>query len=124
MRAIASVSNKTGLVPFFEGLQGAGLELYSTGGTKKVLQDGGIAVHGISDLTGFPEILDGRVKTLHPKVYGGLLALRDRADPVTTHGWRIAGARSVRSDAREPGIRQRHRLCLGPNRARHGQPHH
>ena len=79
MRAIASVSNKTGLVPFFEGLQGAGLELYSTGGTKKVLQDGGIAVHGISDLTGFPEILDGRVKTLHPKVYGGLLALRDNA---------------------------------------------
>ncbi len=76
MKAIVSVSDKTGLLPFVQGLQSIGLEVYSTGGTKRVLQEGGVKVHGISDLTGFPEILDGRVKTLHPKVHGGLLALR------------------------------------------------
>jgi len=77
MRAILSVSNKTGLAEFARGLAGLGWELYSTGGTKKALQDAGVAVHSISDLTGFPEILDGRVKTLHPAVHGGLLARRD-----------------------------------------------
>ncbi len=76
MKAIVSVSDKTGLVPFVQGLQGAGLEVYSTGGTKRSLEQGGVKVKSIGDLTGFPEILDGRVKTLHPKVHGGLLAVR------------------------------------------------
>ena len=74
MRAVVSVSNKTGLADFVGNL--AGVQVYSTGGTKKVLEDAGVDVRGISDLTGFPEILDGRVKTLHPHVHGGLLANR------------------------------------------------
>ena len=77
MKAIISVSDKRGLVPFAQGLQSLGLEMFSTGGTKQSLQEAGLTVHGISDLTGFPEILDGRVKTLHPKVHGGLLAKRN-----------------------------------------------
>jgi phosphoribosylaminoimidazolecarboxamide formyltransferase/IMP cyclohydrolase len=77
MKAIISVSDKRGLIPFVQGLQSLGSEMFSTGGTKKALQEAGLAVHGISDLTGFPEILDGRVKTLHPKVHGGLLAKRN-----------------------------------------------
>ncbi|MEK7872700.1 MAG: bifunctional phosphoribosylaminoimidazolecarboxamide formyltransferase/IMP cyclohydrolase, partial [Chloroflexota bacterium] len=77
MRAILSVSDKNGLAEFARGLAGLGWELYSTGGTKKALETAGGAVRSISDLTGFPEILDGRVKTLHPAVHGGLLARRD-----------------------------------------------
>ncbi|MBM2831677.1 MAG: purH [Dehalococcoidia bacterium] len=77
MRAIVSVSDKTGLVDFVRGLSGLGIEVYSTGGTKKALTDAGLHVHSVSDLTGFPEILDGRVKTLHPAVHGGILARRD-----------------------------------------------
>jgi len=74
-----SVSDKTGLVEFVKGLKQMGVEIISTGGTARLLGDNGIQVTGISDYTGFPEILDGRVKTLHPKVYGGLLALRENA---------------------------------------------
>ena len=77
MRAILSVSNKVGLVDFARGLAGLGFELFSTGGTKKSLKDAGIVVKSVSDLTGFPEILDGRVKTLHPAVHGGILARRN-----------------------------------------------
>jgi phosphoribosylaminoimidazolecarboxamide formyltransferase/IMP cyclohydrolase len=77
MRAIVSVSNKTGVTEFSRGLAGMGWEIFSTGGTKRALADAGLPVHGISDITGFPEILDGRVKTLHPMVHGGLLARRD-----------------------------------------------
>ena len=77
MRAILSVSNKTGLAEFAKRLAGVGIELYSTGGTKKSLESAGVPVRSISDLTGFPEILDGRVKTLHPNVHGGILARRD-----------------------------------------------
>ena len=77
MRAILSVSNKTGLVEFARDLVVMGVEVFSTGGTKKALIDAGIEVHSISDITGFPEILNGRVKTLHPKVHGGILARRD-----------------------------------------------
>ncbi len=77
MRAILSVSNKTGVVDFARGLRELGVELYSTGGTKKAIADAGIAVDSISTLTGFPEILDGRVKTLHPSVHGGIVARRD-----------------------------------------------
>src|SRR5271170_5542273 len=76
-RALLSVSDKTGLVDFALTLTKAGYELISTGGTAKALRDAGLAVADISDVTGFPEMLDGRVKTLHPKVHGGLLFLRD-----------------------------------------------
>jgi len=77
MRAILSVSNKTGIADFARGLQELDIELFSTGGTKKSLEESGVKVHSISELTGFPEILDGRVKTLHPAVHGGILARRD-----------------------------------------------
>ena len=76
-RALVSVSDKTGLVDFVSGLQAAGWEIIATGGTQKLLENSGIQTIGISDVTGFPEICDGRVKTLHPKVHGGLLARRD-----------------------------------------------
>lgn len=76
-RALVSVSDKTGLVPFVEGLVSLGWEIVATGGTQKLLEDSGVKTVGISEVTGFPEILDGRVKTLHPKVHGGLLARRD-----------------------------------------------
>ena len=78
-RALVSVSDKTGLVDFVSGLQAAGWEIIATGGTQKLLENSGIKTIGISDVTGFPEICDGRVKTLHPKVHGGLLARRDEA---------------------------------------------
>ncbi len=78
-RAILSVTDKTGLVDFARKLSALDIELISTGGTAKLLRDSGIAVKDISDLTGFPEMLDGRVKTLHPKVHGGIL--HRRADP-------------------------------------------
>ena len=76
-RALVSVSDKTGLVDFVKGLQAAGWEIIATGGTQKLLENSGVKTIGISDVTGFPEICDGRVKTLHPKVHGGLLARRD-----------------------------------------------
>ena len=77
MRALVSVSDKTGLVPFVLGLKELGWEVIATGGTQRLLEDSGVETIGISDVTGFPEILDGRVKTLHPKVHGGILARRD-----------------------------------------------
>lgn len=77
MRALVSVSDKAGLVPFVNSLVSLGWEIIATGGTMKLLQDNGIKVINISEVTGFPEICDGRVKTLHPKVHGGLLARRD-----------------------------------------------
>ena len=76
MRAIVSVSDKTGLAEFARGLDKLNIEIFSTGGTKKALQDAGVRVHSVSDITGFPEILGGRVKTLHPMVHGGILARR------------------------------------------------
>ena len=76
-RALVSVSDKSGLVDFVKGLQAAGWEIIATGGTQKLLENSGVKTIGISDVTGFPEICDGRVKTLHPKVHGGLLARRD-----------------------------------------------
>jgi phosphoribosylaminoimidazolecarboxamide formyltransferase / IMP cyclohydrolase len=79
-RALISVSNKERLLPFAEKLAGLGVEIISTGGTKKALQEAGIPVIGISEVTGFPEIMDGRVKTLHPKIHGGLLAVRENAE--------------------------------------------
>ncbi len=76
-RALISVSDKTGLVDFAGGLNKLGVEILSTGGTAKLLRDNNIQVKEVSEYTGFPEMLDGRVKTLHPKIHGGLLALRD-----------------------------------------------
>ena len=76
-RALLSVSDKTGIVELGQALAAQGVDLVSTGGTAKALRDAGLAVRDISDLTGFPEMMDGRVKTLHPKVHGGLLAVRD-----------------------------------------------
>ena len=81
-RAILSVTDKTGLVDFARRLAALGVELVSTGGTARLLRDSGIAVNDISELTGFPEMLDGRVKTLHPKVHGGILHRRDDGNHV------------------------------------------
>jgi len=77
MRAIISVSDKAGVTDFAKGLSQLGFDVFSTGGTKKALAEAGVPVKSISDITGFPEILDGRVKTLHPAVHGGILARRD-----------------------------------------------
>ena len=88
-RALLSVSDKTGLVPLGQALAALGVELVSTGGTAKALRDAGLAVMDVSELTGFPEMMDGRVKTLHPKVHGGLLAVRDdpaHAAAMAEHG--------------------------------------
>jgi phosphoribosylaminoimidazolecarboxamide formyltransferase/IMP cyclohydrolase len=79
-RALVSVSDKTGLVEFVRGLRDLGVEILSTGGTAKLLSDAGIPTVAVSDYTGSPEILDGRVKTLHPKIHGGLLGRRDVED--------------------------------------------
>ncbi len=83
-RALVSVSDKTGLAPFAQALAARGVEIVSTGGTAKALEDAGVAVVGISDVTGFPEMLEGRVKTLHPNVHGGILADRDKPDHMAT----------------------------------------
>ncbi len=88
-RALISVSDKGGLLDFAKGLAERGVELLSTGGTSAMLREAGLTVRDVADVTGFPEMMDGRVKTLHPKVHGGLLALRDNADHVAameTHG--------------------------------------
>ena len=78
-RALLSVSDKDGIVALATTLAAKGVELVSTGGTAKALRDAGLDVRDISELTGFPEMMDGRVKTLHPMVHGGLLAVRDDA---------------------------------------------
>ncbi|WP_116598301.1 bifunctional phosphoribosylaminoimidazolecarboxamide formyltransferase/IMP cyclohydrolase [Primorskyibacter marinus] len=82
-RALISVSDKTGLVDLARALATRGVELLSTGGSAKAIRDAGIAVRDVAEVTGFPEMMDGRVKTLHPMVHGGLLALRDNADHVS-----------------------------------------
>ena len=79
-RALISVSDKTGIVDFASALAAKGVEIISTGGTAKTLSDAGLKVINISDITGFPECLDGRVKTLHPKVHAGLLAIRSNEE--------------------------------------------
>jgi len=79
-RALISVSDKTGIIPFAKELVNLGVEIISTGGTAKLLKEEGVKVTGISEVTGFPEILDGRVKTLHPNIHSGLLAIRDKEE--------------------------------------------
>jgi phosphoribosylaminoimidazolecarboxamide formyltransferase / IMP cyclohydrolase len=81
-RAIISVSNKNGILDFARGISELGIEILSTGGTAKTLRDAGIQVKDVSEFTGFPEMLDGRVKTLHPKIHGGLLGRRNNAEHV------------------------------------------
>ncbi|MCI7477978.1 MAG: IMP cyclohydrolase, partial [Selenomonadales bacterium] len=81
-RALISVSDKTGIVDFARKLHDAGVEIVSTGGTMKALKEAGIPVIYVSDVTGFPEIMDGRVKTLNPYIHGGILAVRDNPDHV------------------------------------------
>src|SRR6516225_10029573 len=81
-RALVSVSDKSGVVDFARALAGFGIELISTGGTRKILSEAGLKVLDISELTGFPEMMDGRVKTLHPAVHGGLLAQRGNSEHV------------------------------------------
>src|ERR1700752_1751261 len=87
-RALLSVSDKSGLIDFARALASHNIGLVSTGGTAKAIADAGLNVRDVSELTGFPEMMDGRVKTLHPKVHGGLLAIRDNAehaDAMTAH---------------------------------------
>src|ERR1700759_1535278 len=79
-RALLSVSDKSGLIEFARALAGHGIELVSTGGTAKAIAAAGLKVTDVSELTGFPEMMDGRFKTLHPRVHGGLLAIRDNAE--------------------------------------------
>ena len=91
-RALLSVSDKSGLVELGQALAARGVELVSTGGTAKALRDAGLAVKDISELTGFPEMMDGRVKTLHPKVHGGLLAVRDNPEHAAAMAEHAIGA--------------------------------
>jgi phosphoribosylaminoimidazolecarboxamide formyltransferase/IMP cyclohydrolase len=111
-RAILSVTDKTGLVEFASKLAGMGVELISTGGTAKLLRDSAVGVKDISELTGFPEILDGRVKTLHPKVHGGILHRRENAShrtAVAEHGIRpidmvVVNLYAFEKTAAKPGV--------------------
>ena len=85
-RVLISVTDKTGVLEFARALAGSGAELISTGGTARLIRDAGIPVQDVSDVTGFPEMLDGRVKTLHPKIHGGILAIRGNAEHVRAIG--------------------------------------
>src|SRR6202140_2381811 len=112
-RAILSVTDKSGLVDFARKLAAFGVELVSTGGTAKLLRDSGIEVKDISDLTGFPEMLDGRVKTLHPKVHGGILHRREDSGhraAVAEHGipaidMVVVNLYAFEKTAAKPGVR-------------------
>src|SRR5438477_12033474 len=87
MRAILSVYDKTGVVDLARGLEALGFELFSTGGTEGLLRDAGVPVRGVQELTGFPEMLGGRVKTLHPAVHAGILAVRDDPGHIEELAW-------------------------------------
>jgi len=111
-RALLSVTDKTGLVEFAQALTGFGVELISTGGTAKALRESGLAVKDISELTDFPEMLDGRVKTLHPRVHGGLLYIRGNAEheaAVAAHGIQpidmvVVNLYAFEKTAAQPGV--------------------
>src|SRR3569623_65590 len=83
-RALSSGSDKSGLAEFANGLAAAGIQIYSTGGTRAFLEREGIAVIDVASYTGMPEMMDGRVKTLHPKIHGGILARRDHAEDLAS----------------------------------------
>jgi phosphoribosylaminoimidazolecarboxamide formyltransferase/IMP cyclohydrolase len=111
-RALISVSDKSGIVEFAERLAAGGVEMLSTGGTARLLADAGIAVKEVSEHTGFPEIMDGRVKTLHPKIHGGLLGRRGQDDAVMDeHGIGSFGREPVpvREDRGGPVLRRSYR---------------
>ena len=126
-RALISVSDKTGVVDFARALAGHGIELVSTGGTRKTLSDAGLKVLDVSDLTGFPEMMDGRVKTLHPAVHGGLLAIRDNAahtDAMRAHNIRpidLSGGQSLSVRSHHRARRRFRRLH---REHRHRRPGH
>ncbi|MCC7418577.1 MAG: bifunctional phosphoribosylaminoimidazolecarboxamide formyltransferase/IMP cyclohydrolase [Acidobacteria bacterium] len=111
-RALLSVSDKTGVVELARGLAQRGFELVSTGGTARALADAGLRVTGVSEVTGFPEMMDGRVKTLHPRIHGGLLARRDRdadLEAARAHGIGLIDVAAVNlypfaATARQPGV--------------------
>src|ERR1700738_4291010 len=111
-RALLSVTDKTGLVEFARVLASFGVDLVSTGGTSRTLREAGLPVRDVSDLTGFPEMLDGRVKTLHPKVHGGILHRRDNAAhraAVAEHGLRsidmvVVNLYPFQKTAAKPGV--------------------
>src|SRR6185437_11109018 len=79
MRVLISVTDKTGIIDFASGLSSLGAEIVSTGGTARMIRESGVPVRDVSEVTGFPEMLDGRVKTMHPKITGGILAMRSNA---------------------------------------------
>src|ERR1700736_1601986 len=118
MRAILSVFDKTGVVDFARGLEGLGFEVFSTGGTEALLREAGINVRGVQELTGFPEMLGGRVKTLHPAVHGGILALRDdpgHLEKLARHGLKpidivVSNLYPFLNVARDSGARLAHAL--------------
>ncbi|MBV9086724.1 MAG: bifunctional phosphoribosylaminoimidazolecarboxamide formyltransferase/IMP cyclohydrolase [Acidobacteriaceae bacterium] len=111
--AIISVTDKTGVAEFAGKLTGLGVEIFSTGGTARLLRDSGVSVRDVSDLTGFPEMLDGRVKTLHPKVHGGILHVRENPEhrtAVAEHGIRpidmvVVNLYAFENTAAKPGVR-------------------
>ena len=123
-RALLSVSDKAGLVPFATLLNGLGIELVSTGGTAKAIAEAGLPVRDVSELTGFPEIMDGRVKTLHPGVHGGLLAIRDDADHAAAMSAHGIGAIDLVVINLYPfeEVRDARRLCGGCREHRHRRP--
>ena len=104
-RALVSVSDKTGVVEFARALSAAGVEILSTGGTHRALQEAHVPVREVSDYTGFPEMMDGRVKTLHPKVHGGILGRRAvDGDAMAEHGIEPIDHHGLDVVAREAGI--------------------
>src|SRR5882762_7713361 len=111
-RALVSVYDKTSIIELGRDLSRRGFELVSTGGTARALTDAGLAVTGVSDLTGFPEMMDGRLKTLHPALHGGILARRDRPDDLAAaaaHGIGLIDVVIVNlypfaETARKPGV--------------------
>ena len=113
-RALISVSDKTGVVEFARALSSMGVEIVSTGGTMKALQDAGVPVIYISDVTGFPEMMDGRVKTLNPYIHGGILAVRDNpehAAAMKKHGIHpidlvVVNLYPFRQTVAKPGVKQ------------------
>ena len=111
-RALISVSDKSGLVEFASRLAASGVEILSTGGTAQALRDAGIAVKDVSEHTAFPEIMAGRVKTLHPKIHGGILGRRGTDDAVMTQhggGEKLRIRRRCRQPRRLPRSHHRHR---------------
>ena len=126
-RALLSVSDKTGLEALGRALAERGVELVSTGGTAAALRDAGLTVRDVADLTGFPEMMDGRVKTLHPAVHGGLLALRDKADHVAAmdeHGIAPIDLLVVNLYPFEATVAQGRGLCRLCREHRHRRPRH